>query len=164
MNSATFIREVKCISYKYDNHRSLYLALENVRSKFYFYFQKANNMNTLHFDTFKALVEVIEHHWGNISSNDTLINLDIKKTHPSRMRRHYMPANYPPSLQCYIKKALAITFLKRSDKSRYGVLIDKLENQNSVRADQYPVNLLSALRTIGDSYESKSNPIKLCTT
>ena len=42
-------------------------------------------MNTLYFDNFKALVEVIEYHGGNIASNDTLINLEIKKTHLSRI-------------------------------------------------------------------------------
>ena len=103
-NSAALLGEIKCISYKYGDHWNLYLTLENVRSKFYSYFQKENKMNTLNFDTFKALVEVTKHHRGNIASNDTLINLEIKKTHPSRMRRLYIPANYPPSPQCYITK------------------------------------------------------------
>ena len=39
-DSTALLREIKCISYKYDCYRNLYLALDNVKSKFYSYFQK----------------------------------------------------------------------------------------------------------------------------
>ena len=61
-NCATLLREIKGVSYEYDGHRNLYLALDDAKTKFYSYLQKGVDPNTLHVNTFRALVEVVEHH------------------------------------------------------------------------------------------------------
>ena len=61
-NSANIIREVKGISYKYDGHCNLYLVLDDAKTKYYEYYQGDNDTNMSHFNTFRALVEVVEHH------------------------------------------------------------------------------------------------------
>ena len=104
-------------------------------------------MNTLRFNTLKALIKVVEHHGGNIASNDLLMNLEIKKTHPKQDVKTVHASKLAAFAASSRNKALGIIFLKRSNKSRYGVLITNLENQYSIGADQYPVNLLSALST-----------------
>ena len=68
---APLLRKVKGVSYEYDGHRNPYLALDDAKTKFYSYLQK-NDSNTMHFNTFRALVEVVEHHGGNISNDDAL--------------------------------------------------------------------------------------------
>ena len=45
-------------------------------------------------------------------------------------------------------KALVIAFLKRSDRDRFGALLDILEHQYSLGVDQYPTNLHVALTTL----------------
>jgi len=42
-------------------------------------------------------------------------------------------------------KTLAITLIKRSNRTRYGSLLDSLENQFSLCIDQYPNDMASAI-------------------
>ena len=81
-DSAAILREINGISYKYDSHRDPYLALNNAKSKFYLYSQKENKTNTVHFNTFKAVVGVVEHQSSSIANDETLINLEIRKSYP----------------------------------------------------------------------------------
>ena len=80
--TATLLREIKGVSYEYDGHRNPYLALDDAKTKFYSYLQKGES-NTMHFNTFRALVEVVEHHGGNIANDEALINIEIDKLIPS---------------------------------------------------------------------------------
>ena len=53
---------MKGISYEYDRHCNPYLALDDAKTEYYKYFQKENDTNVSHFNTFRALAEVVEHH------------------------------------------------------------------------------------------------------
>ena len=77
-DSATLLSEIKGISYQYNGHRNLYLALDDAKSKYYAYYQKEHDTNTLHFNKFRALVEVVEHHGGNSVNDGVLIDLEKK--------------------------------------------------------------------------------------
>lgn len=147
-NSANLLREVKGISYEYDGHRNPYLALDDAKTKIYKYYQKENDTNVSHFNTFRALVEVIEHHGGNIGNDDALVNIEIKNIRPHDDISTVGGDQLALFRAVSRSNALAIGFVKRSDRARYGELIDDLENQYSRGADQYPVDLPKALNTI----------------
>ena len=72
-------------SYEYNGHRNPYLALNNAKTKFYSYLQKETDSNTLHVNTFCALVEVIENHGGNIGNDDALTNIETDNPFLQRM-------------------------------------------------------------------------------
>ena len=127
-NSADLLREVKGISYEYDGHRNPYLALDDAKTKFYKYYQKENDTNVSHFNTFRALAEVVEHHGGNIGNDDALVNLEIKKLLPHDDISTVGDDKLTLFRAISRSKALAIGFVKRSDRARYGDLIDDLEN------------------------------------
>ena len=132
------LREVKGISYEYDGHRNPYLALDDAKTKYYKYYQKENETNVSHFNTFRALAEVVEHHGGDIGRDDALVNLEIKKVLPKEDINTVGSEKLTLFRSISRSKALAIGFIKRSDRGRYGDLIDDLENHFSRGTDQYP--------------------------
>ena len=142
------LREVKGISYEYDGHRNPYLALDDAKTKYYKYYQKENETNVSHFNTFRALAEVVEHHGGDIGRDDALVNLEIKKVLPKEDINTVGSEKLTLFRSISRSKALAIGFIKRSDRGRYGDLIDDLENHFSRGTDQYPPDLPKALNTI----------------
>ena len=73
--SATLLCEIKRVSYEYDGYRNLYLVLDIAKAIFFKYIPKENKSNTVHFNTFRALVEVVEYHSSNIADDDALITL-----------------------------------------------------------------------------------------
>ena len=111
----------------------------------------------LHFNTFRALTEVMEHHGGNIGNDDALVKPEIKKIAPGEDIGTIGDEKLILFRAISRSKALAIGFIKRSDRARYGELIDDLENQYSRGIYQYPTNLPKALSTI-DCY------VRGCTT
>ena len=125
-NSADLLREVKGISYEYDGHRNPYLALDDAKTKYY---QRENDTNVSHFNTFRALAEVVEHHGGNIGNDDALVDLEIKRLLPNEGIDTIGDEKLTLFRAISQSKALAIGFIKRSDRTRYGTLIDDLENQ-----------------------------------
>ena len=64
--------EIKSISYEYKVDRIPYLALDDAKSTFYSHYQKSNESNTLHYNTFLALLEVIERHGENLCCDGAL--------------------------------------------------------------------------------------------
>ena len=81
----------------------------------------------LHFNMFKALAEVLEHHVGNTTNGDALINLKIKKTFPEE-DVFTLPKDNLLSFRTSLRnKALVVAFVKRCDHTRYGGLVDNLE-------------------------------------
>ena len=95
----------------------------------------------LHFNIFKVLVEVVEHHGKNIDNGDKLIDLEIKKEYPSNDMKIVNPDKLATFTAKSRDKALVITFLKRCDNSRYGVPFVSLEKHYLVGTAQYPTDL-----------------------
>ena len=147
-DSAALLREIKGILYEYGGHPNPYLALDDVKTKFYSYSKQEKESKTLRFNTFKTLVEVVEHYVDNIVNNDALVNLEIDKVHAKQDVNTVQADKLTTFAPMSRKKALDITFLNRCDMSRYRVLIDNLDNQYSVGTDQYPTNFPSVLKVI----------------
>jgi hypothetical protein len=157
-NSARLLREVKGISYEYDGHRNPYLSLDDAKTKYYKYYQKENETNVSHFNTFCALAEVVEHHGGDIGRDDALVNLEVKKVLPGEDIDTVGSEKLALFRTISRSKALAIDFIKTSNWTRYGALIDDLENQYSRGTDQYPSDLPKALNTIDCYVRGRTNP------
>ena len=102
----------------------------------------------MHFNTFRVLVEVVEHHSGNIANDNALVNVEIEKIVPSGTI-DTIDSDKIASLKAISRnKTLAVAFIKRLNRDRYGVLIDDLENHFSRGNGQYPIDLLTTLNTI----------------
>ena len=95
------------------------------------------------------LDEVVEYHDGTLCRNETLIEVEGKLLSVSFDTSTVSSETRSPIEAIARDKALAIAFLVRSDRSRYGQLLDNLESQLFLGTDyQYPVDLSSALTTL----------------
>ena len=64
------------MTYEYKGHKNLYLALGGAKTKLYNYLQKAHKSNTLHYNIFATLVEVVEHHGGAFCRDEALVEIE----------------------------------------------------------------------------------------
>ena len=55
-DTASLLREVNGILYKFYWHKNPYLALDDAKSKFFSYYQKESDIHALHFNILKVLV------------------------------------------------------------------------------------------------------------
>jgi hypothetical protein len=102
-------------------------------------------------EEFQALVDTYEHYGGTIGAFPTLVNT-IKAD--SDEQRHKISRD----------KALAMSFLKRADRRRYGTLWVDLENQFSRHNDQYPPDLTEAYSLLVNYKATKSHEARVVST
>ena len=153
----TLLKEIKSISCKYKGRRNLHLALSNAQEKMYLYYQKPQQSNTLHYNTFHAFVEAVEHHGWTLCRGRALIEIEIKQ-----MNNDYdlSVANMVLCTQVEAivrNKGLVIAFFKQSGRNYHSVLLDNLENYFSLSTDPYPIDFPSAL-TILECYVKPVTP------
>ena len=72
--------EVKVVSYGHKGHRNPYLALDDANNIIDAYYQRPYKSNTTHYNTFQALVEVVEHYDGSLSRDRAPILIELKYT------------------------------------------------------------------------------------
>ena len=146
---ASLLREIKAVSYEYKGRRNHYLALDEAKTKIYKYYQKSFESKTLHYNTFIALVEVVEHHEGTLYRDETLTEVEDKKIDEDFNLTGESPESRASIETIAHDKALAVAFLSRSNRGRYGYLLDNLENQFSlIDTNQYHIDLPSVLTTL----------------
>ena len=136
--------KIKAVLYEYKGHRNHYLDLDDTKIKLYSYYQKPHKFNGLQYKKFHALVEVGKRHGGTLCRDEVLVEIEAKI-----IDKDFDLSNAEISTRISIKsisrnKALAIAFLKISDRFRYSCLLDSLENKISLGTDQYPIDLPSS--------------------
>ena len=147
-DSASLLVEIKTILYEYKGRWIPYLVLNGAKLKLYSYHYKSTDSNMLHYTTFEALVEVVEHYGGTICRDRAIIQIECEKIDSKCDLTKLTPevcANFEMIAR---DKSLAVAFLKRSSRGRYGSLLDILDNQLSLGTNQYPTNISSAFTTI----------------
>lgn len=100
---------------------------------------------------------MVEYHGGNIGHYDALANLGVEKLLPNEGFDTIESKKLALFRAISRSKALAIGFIKRSDRTRYVVLINDLENQYSRGLDQCPTDLPKALNTIDCYMRGRTN-------
>ena len=94
------------------------------------YDQKPHKLNTLHYNTFHALIEVVEHHGGTLCRDKVILEneFEFKKLNKDYdLKIANMVLRVPIEVTTRDKE-LVITFLKRLDRDWYSAMIDNLEN------------------------------------
>ena len=148
-DSAALLIEVKDILYKYKGHRKSYLVLNDAKIKLYTYIQGGYEINTTHHNTFVALVEVVWYHRGTLCNDIVLTQIEADKMSGTE----FDLTKAAPDRRFIVKssaqdKDIAIALLKFSNRIRYVLILDNIDNQFSQEIDQYPTNVLSILTTL----------------
>jgi len=85
---------------------------------------------------FRSLVEVLEHYGGAIGEDPGLLDATAAVSSDTD--------NTAQRLKIARDRTLALAFLKRADRRRFGALWANLENHFSRGNDQYPIDLTAA--------------------
>ena len=106
---------------------------------------------------FKDICQFIEHYGGNLGDDQALIDEELVNSVILAYAKEKEKEEYRVEARVRAKnKALAIAFLKRSDKARDGQLLWDLKNQYSSGTDQYPKTVTEAYNLLV-SYKKTEN-------
>ena len=144
------LKEIKAITLRFEGTRYIFLSLDDARSAYYGYAQPSTQSLADYLRDFQSLVDVLDHY--NTSVGEDKAFLDKAGVLMEEEEPHVDDSNYAElRLKYNLKKALtarnrslALSFLKRADKVRYGSLWTELENQYTRGTDQYPKDLTAA--------------------
>ena len=161
---------IRAISNRFEGEKNIFLAIDDARSAIGAYRQAKNQTNHEYYVQFKYLVDAFESYGGSIGVDPILIKEVTKVTHPDHISED-LPEDIKndkgaldplATLQAYKdylgkrkkylakkeresrNRALAIAFLKRADRARYGNLMNDLSNQFTQGSDRFPLDLAEA--------------------
>jgi hypothetical protein len=127
------LTNIKGIMMRFEGQRSLFLSLDDAERNLILFWQGPDMTLATYKTEFETLVDVFEHYGGTIGTYPELVKLVEKKVKDPVER-----------VKCARIRKLAMTFLNRADRRRYGALWADLENQFARDNDQYPADLTEA--------------------
>jgi hypothetical protein len=125
------LKAIRGIMLRFEGQRYVFLSLDDALQNLCSFKQGPDTTLANYLEEFRNLVDVFEHYGGTIGSFPGLIEAAEGETIKEKQKNAR-------------DKALALSFLKRADRRRFGVLWVDLENQYSRGNDQYPNDLTEA--------------------
>jgi hypothetical protein len=136
------LQEILGITHRFEGTRNVFISLDDAWSSYYAYRQGHNQTLHEYLKEFQALVQVLEHYRAALGAEapyQDSVNAQIMAGDG------LTPAEYRTrSVAVAKKKSVAIGFLKRAGRKRYGGLWSDLENTYTRGQDYYPNDLTGA--------------------
>jgi hypothetical protein len=144
------LNEIKAVTLRFEGTRYIFLSIDDARTEYYSYTQPNTQSLADYLRHFQSLVDVLEHYDASVGEDKAFLDKagilmeveepDVKDSdYPVQMRKY----NLKKALTAR-NRTLALSFLKRADKTRYGSLWTELENQYTRGTDQYPKDITAA--------------------
>lgn len=128
------LKQIKGITFRFEGQRFAYLSLDDARTSYYAYKQTPDESLAEYLDHFRSRVDVLEHFGGQLGEDPKFLPASIRRSTTDPKKLAKLSCDY----------TLAVSFLKRADRRRFGPLWSSLENQFSLGNDQYPTDLTAA--------------------
>jgi len=140
------IKEIRTTAYQFQHLKKAAVALHAAKRRFYLFTQRPEMSNHDYLEKFQNLVEVVETNGGNVGTDDALVEeeLILQKT----SRADASSAVMKSAIERGRARYLATAFLVGTDKNRYGLLVQDLENSFLQKQDRYPRTLVEAYQLI----------------
>eukprot|EP00978_Attheya_sp_CCMP212_P029308 scaffold103639_cov67-Attheya_sp.AAC.7 len=136
------LRMIKDLVFNFQSQKYLPLVLDESKARFYYWKQGKYSTPQVYLEQFQNMVDVIEHSGGTIGDEPGVVNMIMASKNLN------MAAIPPADLAVIMKEArdqcLAMSFLARSDRNRYGQKIEDLENDFLRGQDNYPKTVSAA--------------------
>jgi hypothetical protein len=138
------LKEIQGITHRFEGTRNVFISLDDAWSNYYAYKQSGNQSLHEYLKDYQSLVQVLEHYGAAIGAEGAYIESvknKVKDAAPTGLteEEYNKQAVTAAKLQ-----SVAIGFLKRADRRRYGGLWSDLENNYTRGVDQYPADLTGA--------------------
>jgi hypothetical protein len=132
------LKAIKTIAYNFESQKYLVHALHEAKRRFYNTIQRGVTVQ-VYFEQFNNNVEVVEHCGGSLG-NDTGIGKMVMDDYG--WTAGSLDASQTATLRTEVKdRYLATAFLLGAERSKYGKLVENLENDFLQGHDNYPKTL-----------------------
>ena len=136
------LKAIKNLVYNFQSQKYLSYALDESVRRFYLCTQGRHTTTSAYMEKFQNIVDVIEHSGGSIANHPGVL------TQLAETKRVDIDLLSDENLLKLKKEAqeqnLAVAFLLRADRVRYGRLLEDLENDFLQGQDRYPKTLTAA--------------------
>jgi hypothetical protein len=151
------LKEIRGITHRFEGTPNIFISLGDAWSNYYGY--KQSNDQTLHeyLKDFQSLVQVLEHYgavMGTVGPYIDSVKEAVKALAPAGISATDLLTRAVAAAK---QKSIAIAFLKRADRRRYGGLWSELGNNYSRGQDHYPTDLTNAYNLLLN-YQAPTQP------
>ena len=132
-------------------------AMHEAKRRFYMLRQDKHTSVQQYYETFTNTVEVIEHCGGGIGTDHSLVTEMLGGTD----RAITSEAAMTNAEKLAKEKYLACAFILGSDKTRYGKLVEDLENAFTQGDDKFPKDMVSAYNLLVNWKQNPQNYVRI---
>jgi hypothetical protein len=132
-------------------------AMHEAKRRFYLLRQDKHMSVQQYYETFTNMVEVIEHCGGDIGTDRSLVTEMLGGTD----RAIASEAAMTNAEKLAKDKYLACAFILGSDKTRYGKLVEDLENAFTQGDDKFPKDMVSAYNLLVNWKQNLQNYVRI---
>jgi hypothetical protein len=137
------IKAIKELTYQFGGQRYHAMSLHQAKKRWYGMYQGREMMNTHFLEKFNTNVSIVEQYGGDVGIDAAAINAELVEVGVVDVGLATEVERLAAQAQAK-EKYLAVAFLSASDKSRYGKLLEYLENDFTKGTKNYPKSLTSA--------------------
>ena len=166
------LTQIKGVMFKFEGQKEIFHAHVEARSRLEALKQKESETTNSFLEQFQATVEAFEHYGGSIGSDKGLmeaVKTELKDEDPGEYDPKWKDID---KVKDWIEKskifqrtitktsrdrALAMMFLFKADRARYGELWLNLQNRFSLGYNEYPKNLSEAYTVVSNFKREKSD-------
>ena len=138
-DSLWLLKAIKGICYSFQDQKNKFIAIDKAKTAIYTFHQGTEMTLEDYQKEFLNMIDVLEHYGGSFADDPAL----IKECYISGRTKE-------EARKAAREGSVAIAFILRSSKDRYGDLLIDLENQFSLGNDQYP-------DTMGEAFSLLAN-------
>jgi hypothetical protein len=138
------LKEIQGITHRFEGTRNVFISLDNAWCNYYSYHQGAHQSLHEYLKEYQSLVQVLEHYGAAIGSEGPYIESVEDKLRTTLLSTFAPQELHKRALAAAKLQTIAIGFMKRADKQRYGGLWSELENNFTRGQDHYPADLTNA--------------------
>ena len=137
------MKEIQGITHRFEGTRNVFISLDDAWTQYYSQKQGAQTPLYEYLKDFQSSVQVLEHYGAVIGADGP--NQDSVMAEVREKVHGLAEADYTTrAILAAKRKSIAISFLKRADRERFGGLWGDLENQYSRGLDHYPSDIVAA--------------------
>jgi hypothetical protein len=141
-DSISLLENIRAVMFHFQSQRYNPLALHEAKHRFYLYSQDRQMSCQAYHEAFKNNVEVIEYCGGVLGTDTALVDSELDAAGTTRATA--TAVELQDAENAARERVLACAFLVGSDRTRYGKLLEDLENSYTQGSNNYPATLQSA--------------------
>jgi hypothetical protein len=161
-DAVELLKTLKDVVFSFQDQKYGPQALAEAKKRFSLLTQDKHMTCQHYLEKFKNAVQVTEHCGGDIGVDNGLVNATLASALPPIMRSNATAAQVIAAEEYSHEQYLTCLFILGSDRGRYAILIEDLENEFTQKVDKWPKTLIDAYSFL--VYWKKKNIMRMMGT